>query len=581
MKKSFLLGAILIMVLVGASWLHIRWDDWEKTARETVSLAREAGTDADKWQDIFSRARSLPPVYPFSLMRSGVGSLEDLWLQKTRLEELLTMIEGDHLTREQVQDVFSVLERVESDMQIIERTIERLPVGWMTPEQISLREKAAHRVQQALFVLSEIRNAEDIVDRFMTDNHRVLFLLQNDNEPRSSGGFVGSLMLVDFSSDGVAWRFEDIYALDRLVSLDKQITAPEFFQSLAPAISLRDANFFPHFPDTAKAYQSFFSAIEYTPPKTVIAINLEFIRTVMAYFDPIVLSEWGVTLDSRNFDLALSFLVESKIAGRYDVKRPVMEFAKGLLAQLPTIDIRRLVELDIEELIASKSVLAWSQDRDLQRWFRLWGVTGEVAFDSDIDNGLYFDFISIGGNKTEKFLWTKINHQSHLQSNGQVRNTLEITRNHALHAGELDSILHREGWFPNVATLLDDVDLRWTLAEGQNRTMIRIYVPPSARRVSGTSPSGEVTFAQTSDGEFGVIEVPIFVVPGERNTARIEYMTPYSVGRYSLQLIGTPARRQTEFLSTVSTEIGEFDAETLTIGKPLPLRDEFFRVVTN
>ena len=222
----------------------------------------------------------------------------------------------------------------------------------------------------------------------------------------------------------------------------------------------------------------------------------------------------------------------------------------------------------------------------MQRLFEKWKLDGSVAQKNKANNFLHFDFLSIGANKSEKFMWTKIKHNSEISKEGTVINNMKITRNHALRENEINELLGTNLWSENVRALLDE-ELLWTLGAGQNRTMIRVNVPRNAELISQENPSGDITESISNNNEFKIFNIPSYVLPGEKIDIKFSYKTKINDGShnwrpYYLQMSGTPAREKTSFLSSISTkESGNFSAETYNIGRPVDLINQEFRAVIN
>ncbi|MEA3304178.1 MAG: DUF4012 domain-containing protein [Patescibacteria group bacterium] len=82
------------------------------------------------------------------------------------------------------------------------------------------------------------------------DLQRYLFVFQNSAEIRPTGGFIGSLMLLDFL-DGVYTQTPiDVYKLDG--QLTEKIPIPYGLQKVAENFYLRDSNYWPDFPQSAE-----------------------------------------------------------------------------------------------------------------------------------------------------------------------------------------------------------------------------------------------------------------------------------------------------------------------------------------
>jgi hypothetical protein len=365
-----------------------------------------------------------------------------------------------------------------------------------------------------------------------------------------------------------------------------QPAAPEFFKPLSQTISLRDANFWPDFPTSARAYQNFLEAAGQPVPSTVMAINLNTIREILRFTPPVRISKWDVALDQYNFDVVLQFLLASQITGRYNVKAPVEIFAKELMRKenLAAINWEDWALFDGEEFLQTKNVLAYSSNSELQRLFQKWGLAGIFRQDPEADNFLHFDFVSVGANKSEKFVWTKLEHDSDIQADGTVLNTLRIRRTHALKPNEIQNLLGFDQLSENVKDLLNQ-DLLWTLGAGENRTVLRVWVPKEAVLLGARNPSGTVKWQEDQTLNAFYYEVPLNVLPGESLVAEIEYATQLKRGSvgwrpYYLQLLGTPWRDKTSLITTISTgSAGIFTASTQNLGRPAKLVDQDFRAV--
>ena len=261
---------------------------------------------------------------------------------------------------------------------------------------------------------------------------RVIILLQNSNEPRSTGGFAGSFLQLDFTKDKkFSWQFKDIYSVDRKVPLSAQSVAPKWFEGLSNKISLRDANFHPDFATSAKEIIRLMAAAGEKRPDILGAVNLEIVSEILKLTGPVPLKKWDLILDESNFDLVLQFLVEGKVLGRFNVKDPVLLFVKQLFLPetLAKISVQDLKSFDYEKFVQQKNIQFYSSNSAFQKLFSDWKITGKMEMAHEVDNFLMFDFVSIGANKSEKFMWTKARLDSKIFADGKVENVLKIIRN--------------------------------------------------------------------------------------------------------------------------------------------------------
>ncbi len=583
---KFIVSVILGTLVAGSFIVWLNLPEWKTQTAEVVTMAETAEFDRTKWNTVFEKSDALPDVFPISAAKNIFHEIQNIFIELDKIGLTAPKVWRNDIKSGVIFDVFASLKAIDRSLEKIDTNLHRIPDFLLEEEQKREKKIAIEKIEFIRDKLKDARKLEKVFHKFVKNKERLLILLQNQNEPRSTGGFTGSVIIVDFSPKRISWRFSDIYALDRKVPIKKQTPAPEFFHGLSKTISLRDANFWPDFPTSAQKYRTFFAAIDEKMPTTVVGINLNLIREILKLTGPVHLQKWGIEMNDHNFDAALSFLVESKVSGRFAVKQPVLDFAKALFAlkRWQNIPLEKILAFNFSEFIEGKNLLAFSKDSGLQKLFKKWKIAGEVKKDKEADNFLHFDFVSVGANKTEKFLWTKLWHDSEIHQNGRIINSLEITRNHLLRPGELQDLLKVKNWPPNIQALITD-DLLWKLGAGQNRTVMRVYVPKDAKLMFQDNPSGEIKEILSDDENFKIFEVPLFVLPGERLKTYLKYETKLDRGShdwrpYYLQVVGTPGRNQTSFLETISTDVeGRFKAETMTLGRPQKLIDNDFRAV--
>ncbi len=587
MRITPFLAIPLALLLWGISATKAQIPIWKNDVQTILTQAQQELPHLHKVSDsLKEKVETLPPIYPFSTIKNSLLEVEKITIQGEKIKPLIHQLWTQKIPTQTINELFSAVESINHSLSKIRRQINSIPDFALNENQIAQRDEINTKIDFATKHLDDLHRLSRIFKRFVGQESRMVVLLQNQNEPRSTGGFVGSLVIVDFKKDHLSWRFEDIYALDRRIPQDTLNLAPAFFHDLSKHISLRDANFFPHFPSSGRYYQELFVKAGEAIPTTIVAINLNVVREMMKLTGPIYLPSWGITFDDQNFDTLISFLVESKIAGRFATKKPVLDFAKMLFQWENWQDLtwEQVKELDLTPFMEGKNILAYSADRPLQKLFKKWGIGGIVHHKKTSDNFAYYDFVSVGANKSEKFMWTKIWHDATIHQDGTVTNRIELIRSHALKGGELSQILQTKAWPANLRQLVTPT-LLWKLGTGENRTVLRLHVPKDAHLTNQINPSGRITQSVSANNQFRILEVPMNVLPGERLKITFEYDTSISRGShhwrpYTHQITGTPGRNQTTYLKTISTEAGgRFNAETKNIGRPLPLRDEEYRAI--
>lgn len=588
MKVKLFLGLVLLPLSALALWGSIMMPSWKSSAKDILALAQTAGVSQEQWNEIEKKAQEIPRIYPANALHNSIEEVNEIFVQLQQIESTFSTfdMEEKSLEIQTIYQLFTHIKSIGASVKAVDQNVASIPDFLLDADQKSQKQLLRSKLKTLRMAFDQLDILHRVVEDFQNNEERVLILLQNQNEPRPTGGFTGSILILDFSDNMLRWEFKDIYALDRKVPEDSMIPAPDFFHNLSTKISLRDANISPDFKISSQLYQTFFEAAGEKVPGTIVGVNLNLVRELLKFSGPITFEKWNVTANQYNFDMVLSFLVESKISGRFGVKDPVLEFINKILepSRWKLLDIESLMAWDWQSFLKQKNILAYSDNKKLQKLIELWKLDGSMNALKESDNFMWVDFVSVGANKTEKFMWTKLWHDSFILPNGKVMNTVEIQRRHNLQPGELERLLETENWFENIKDQLNG-EMRWKLAEGQNRTVLRLFVPTDSRLITQNNPSGEITQSFAGEIDAKVFEVPMYVSPGEKNTTTIVYETSLKRGSnnwrpYLFQLGTTPGKLQTTFLKTISAE-GPFSAETLNIGKPLPIQDSEYRSVVD
>jgi len=561
---------------------------WEKRASFMIEKAKDAGRSLDNWEKIQQQYdESFPPHYPFNKGARIIDGLTDLLELQNELPKLEISPNATIVPYSDIEAYILLGKKTQYRLKNLYRELDKFPLWGLNEGQKEKFHSYFDALEQLIQHSRMITVLEEVYKDLKKHNKNIVILLQNNNEIRSTGGFGGSLLILDFQENGVGVSFRDIYSIDRLVSIEDQIPAPEFFHSLSKTISLRDANFWPDFPTSARTYQKFFSDAGLEVPSIFAVVNLNLVREWVKITGPITIPKWKTTLNEYNFDLVLQFLVESKITGRWSPKAPVEMFLFEMIKRTRRTDdfAKRLVsEINWKKFQEQKNILAYSNYPKLNKLFERFHLDGILEFHPQSDNQLYFDFISVGANKSDKFMWNKIEHNSNIDRDGNVKNTLKIKRSHSLRPGELEQIIGLDQWPENVKNLIDGT-LRWKLGGGENRTVLRITVPKTAQLIRSEIPYSSLTEAEGQTPETKQWIIPLNILPTESKEVFLEYETKIKRGStswrpYFLHLVGTPSIDRTKFLSTITAPNGsQFEAMTDNIGIPVPLTNQQLRTI--
>lgn len=163
--------------------------------------------------------------------------------------------------------------------------------------------------------ITDLRTMLELLPELIGVNGRrtYLVLLQNNAELRPTGGFIGSYALLTFESGRlVEWEVEDVYVADG--QLKGHVEPPrEIKEYLGEAgWYLRDSNWDPDFPTTARQVEWFFAKEKGRRVDGTIAVNLIVVADLLEALGPIEIPDYGKQVTSANLFTAAQFQAEMK-----------------------------------------------------------------------------------------------------------------------------------------------------------------------------------------------------------------------------------------------------------------------------
>jgi len=210
-----------------------------------------------------------------------------------------------------------------------------------------------------------------------------LFLLQNSNELRPTGGFIGTIGILKLKNGQVInFNTDDVYNYDRF-AINKKMTVqvPEPLKKYLDVQSwyLRDSNWSPDFSDSAEKIEWFYHAeaalsdgsLENAKINGIIAINPKVIEDVLGALGAVQLDSFIFNKD--NFVSQLQYLVE---VGFQAQKVPFFQ-RKNIIGRLSGELITRMDKLNFNGWLSifkslfnnlkQKNILIYSKDQNTQR----------------------------------------------------------------------------------------------------------------------------------------------------------------------------------------------------------------------
>ncbi len=300
--------------------------------------------------------------------------------------------------------------------------------------------------------MHSLQAASDLLTNLLLGNKRFLVLLQNNNELRATGGFIGTIAQGQLSDSAIKnLDIRSVYDLDG--QMMNWITPPYPMRAVNNRWFLRDANWLASFPDSAQRLSVMYEIEGGETPDLVLAITPDFFIDLLNKTGPITLPRYNVTVSSTNFIEQIQ--TTTSVAYDKNLNQP-----KQLLADLYPILLQKigqdkagilgLLEL-VQKNLTARNLLIYSRDPALQQKLTDFRWTGELS--STDKDYLQINSSNLGGTKTDRALERSAKIQTTLQSDGTIIDQVSYTVTNPL---------------PNSSGLL-------------NRSFLRFYVPQGSK----------------------------------------------------------------------------------------------------
>ncbi len=261
---------------------------------------------------------------------------------------------------------------------------------------------------------------------------RYLVVFQNHHELRATGGFPGSIAIIDVQKG----RILNIEVpgggpYDLQGQLSVTVKPPVPLQLLNKRWEFQDANWFPDFPASAEKLSWFYTKSRNTTVDGVIAINATVLERVLRVLGPVTAGDLTLTGDTVLRQL------QEEVELNYDrtenrPKAVIGELLVTIQEQLKQSNQTQLVGLltELHTALEQKEIQLWMQDASVETALQSFGWTGNmVATAADQDFLMAVDS-NIRSQKTNAKIEQTIEHQAVVGEDGTITNTVVIKRTH-------------------------------------------------------------------------------------------------------------------------------------------------------
>jgi len=262
---------------------------------------------------------------------------------------------------------------------------------------------------------------------------RYLFLFQNNNEIRPTGGFLGSFALIDIDRGKIKkMEVPSGGSYDLKGNLKEKVISPEPLHLVNPHWQFQDANWFADFPTSAKKIIWFYEKSGGPSVDGVIAINATLIKELLKITGPIEMPKYNKIIDDQNFLRETQKAVEIEYENENKPKQFIADLAPKLIDKILNLERGKVFDLILlfQNALQNKDLIFYSTEPEVQQSILKFGWGGEIKFLLPKSDYLFIVNANVGGGKTDLVIKQKIKHQSDVLEDGSIIDNLTITRTH-------------------------------------------------------------------------------------------------------------------------------------------------------
>lgn len=364
-----------------------------------------------------------------------------------------------------------------------------------------------------------------------------LFLNQNNNELRPTGGFIGSVALVELSHGQITSISAD--TSQRLDGQNKysDVPLPDPLKAITSYYGIRDANWEPNFPTAVQTISKLYQQAGGGSIDGVVALTPEVVTDILSITGPIDLSKYNLQLSADNFVEKTQKQIEIADQDLHDnPKQILIDFMPILMNRLMSANSRelRLVGQSLFNRLVSKDILVYFNDSQLEKVMTTLSWSGEVRSVSSREDYLYLVEANLGGNKSSASIARDIKLVTQVQIDATIQDNLTIRYTHTGSA---------------------------VYPDGVNRNYMRVYLPMGSHIAETIGQDNDTQVdIDSADGKT-VVGFWLTVNPNETKEININYTLPFALNfingqaNYILQIQKQSGANRTVFSHYI--EVGD------------------------
>lgn len=293
-------------------------------------------------------------------------------------------------------------------------------------------------------LIADLLNVTDLVPQIfgLSNQKKYLILLQNSSELRPTGGFIGSYALITLDNAQIKdIKVEDVYTADG--QLKGHVEPPaEIKKYLGEAgWYMRDANWDPDFPSSAKQIEWFFKKETGINVDGVIALNLFTVQEILGVLGPIELPDYNLVVTAENLFSVAEYHSEVNFFPGSTQKKDFLEsLANSIFVALQQENTQTSLKIfeALYRSLENGQLLVFHQDNQVQQTFNSLGWDGSLKNIKCVNansgsgcNPIYFAIreANVGVNKANYFLLRNLALHTNIDESGLLSTATIVLNN--------------------------------------------------------------------------------------------------------------------------------------------------------
>ena len=452
--------------------------------------------------------------------------------QSKRFSELTTAEKRDILKK--VYEAAPDIQGAKAEVELAKLQMDQIETEGLHPTLLSYVKDLRAKLNEVDLMLSQAAVMARTTPTLLgyPQERTYLFLLQNSDELRPTGGFIGTVGILKIKDAEIkSFETRNVYEMDVNAEKIDKVTPPDPIAKYLKVKGwyLRDANWSPDFPVSVVQIEKLFqreaglSGSPFSPQNLdgVIAITPKLLEDFLKISGAIEIK--GFVFSSENFTERLEYLVEvgyEKIGESYSTRKNIIGLLGAeMIKRFENLKMNQWVELFgiLQKNLGEKQMLLAFHDALLQEEINRQNWGGQVR-GASMDYLMFID-ANMAALKTDQYVKRAVSYQIGFNSKG-------------------DLVARASMNYKNTGT--------FTWKSTRYRTYTRLYVPEGSQliRTEGSMSADKSVVAGKTDvyNELGktVFGAFISIEPGKSGTLTFEYQLPDKIkelildGHYSL-----------------------------------------------